>query len=624
MPHDSFLFQALIYLIAAVVSVPIAKRLGLGSVLGYLISGVVIGPFVLGLIGEDHDRVMHFAEFGVVMMLFIIGLELKPSRLWTLRGPILGLGGMQVMLTSMAGAIIAKLLGLPLSQAVAVGLIFAMSSTAIVLQSLEEKGWLKAPGGQSAFSVLLFQDIAVIPMLALLPLLATSQLISPQAVAETHSSGLHLVGWQQALLVIGVITAIIVTGQFLIRPVFRFIAESRLREMFTATALLIVIGIAVLMQSIGLSPALGTFLAGVVLADSEYRHELESDIEPFKGLLMGLFFISVGASIDFNLLFLKMGMILGIASALIGVKLIILLALGRFSKMRTGDNLLFAFSLSQGGEFGFVLFAFATQNRVLPADLANACILAIAISMLMTPFLLMAYEAISRLFLTKPDGTREPDKIDTTDNPVIIAGFGRFGQIIGRLLKANKIGTTVLDLDANQIEVLRHFGMKVFYGDVTRIDLLRAAGAEKAKLMIIAIDEPETSIELIKSVKSKFPHLKLLARAQDRAHAFELMRLGVQVVRREMFDSSLDLGVQALQLLGFRSYQALRAARTFKHHDEKMLQELLDISGDEKQYIAEARQRSRDVERLIQADHDDIELEQDKGWEAAPSQEKEE
>jgi monovalent cation:proton antiporter-2 (CPA2) family protein len=488
---NSFLFQAFVYLSAAVVSVPIAKRLGLGSVLGYLFAGIIIGPFVFKFVGMETETVLHFAEFGVVLMLFLIGLELQPSRLWKLRGPILGLGGLQVGITTMIIFLIGFLLGLGWKISLAIGLILALSSTAIVLQTLNEKGLIKTEAGQSSFSVLLFQDIAVIPMLAILPLLAAPIIGSiGQSGAQIHHGGFGveaLPGWQQAILVAVVIGTIIVVGRFLVRYVFRFIAETRLREIFTAFALFLVIGIALSMQLVGLSAALGTFLAGVVLADSEYRHELESNIEPFKGLLLGLFFISVGASIDFNLLQQEPYLILGLVVGLIVIKLVILFVLGFVFKMSMSQNFLFSFSLAQGGEFAFVLFSFASQNRVIPESISDTLILVVAVSMALTPVLMIFNEKLLQPRFSNLDEKPESDTIDEK-NIVIIAGFGRFGQIVGRLLHANNISTTVLDYKPSQIDMVRKFGYKVFYGDASRIDLLHSAGASEAKLFILAID----------------------------------------------------------------------------------------------------------------------------------------
>jgi monovalent cation:proton antiporter-2 (CPA2) family protein len=616
MSNEGFFFQAFVYLVAAVLSVPIAQRLGLGSVLGYLLAGVIIGPFVLGFVGNEGEDVMHFAEFGVVMMLFLIGLELQPELLWRLRLPILGLGGLQVLLTTLFFTGISLFFGLPWQMALAIGMILSLSSTAIVLQTLNEKGLAKTDGGQSSFSVLLFQDIAVIPMLALMPLLALEGAATAQnqVILVVATEGTGLPAWQQALLVIGTVVGIILGGRFLIRPIFRFIADTRLREMFTAMALLLVIGIALAMQQVGLSPALGTFVAGVVLADNEYRHELESDIEPFKGLLLGLFFISVGASIDFNLLLeqplLILGMVLGVAIA----KFIILFALGRFFRLEISQNLLFAFALAQGGEFAFVLFSFATQNRVLPSDVSEPLVAVVALSMVITPLLMIINEKLVQPRFIAAEVEREADEIDDNENPVIVLGFGRFGQIVGRLLIANGCRPTLLEHDPSQIDLLRRFGWKVFYGDASRLDLLHAAGAEQARLLVVAIDQPEKTLQIVDLVHKHFPHLKILARAVDRRHAYELIRRGVEVVERETFSSALDMGVEALKLLGVRSYRAHRAGRIFKFHDVQALQEMAEARGDESMLLARSRQLARDLEQLLQSDNRELTQEVDRAW----------
>ncbi len=625
MHNEGFFFQAFIYLTAAVLSVPIAKRLGLGSVLGYLIAGVIIGPFVLGLVGRQQEDVMHFAEFGVVMMLFLIGLELQPALLWRLRGPILGLGGLQVVVTTGAIALIAFLVGQPWQMAIAIGMALALSSTAIVLQTLNEKGLMKTEAGQASFSVLLFQDIAVIPMLALMPLLsrgASETVFASNAVilvaAETSSS---LSGWQQTLLVIGIVAGIIIVGRFLMRPVFRFIADTHLREMFTATALLLVVGTALAMQTVGLSPALGTFVAGVVLAESEYRHELETDIEPFKGLLLGLFFISVGASIDFNVLFRQPLFILGLVLGLIVLKGLILFVLGRFFEQSLSQNLLFATALAQGGEFGFVLFSFAQQSNVLPPSITAPLVVVVALSMGLTPLMMIVNEQlIQPQFRSLGEGDRQPDDIDDGETPVILAGFGRFGQVVGRLLIANGFRATILDHDPSHIEMLRKFGYKVFYGDSSRIDLLHAAGAQDAKLFVVAIDDPNKALHTIDMVRKHFPHLKILARAIDRRHSYELIRKGVEVIERETFESSLMMGIEALKLLGYRAYRAHRAARTFRKHDIQAMHDMAYLHGDESGLVARSHQLSSDLREILQSDDYDLPHEIDHAWDTTDRQ----
>jgi Kef-type K+ transport system membrane component KefB len=566
-------------------------------------------------------------KFGVVMMLFLVGLELQPSLLWQLRVPILGLGGLQVGVTALAAAAIALLFGLPWQMAVAVGLILAMSSTAIVLQTLNEKGVMKTDAGQSAFSVLLFQDIAVIPILALLPLLAFQDTASVSLLAsngaiviaaeQTAEHGASLPAWQQTLLVMLTVGGIIVAGRFLMRPIFRFIATTRLREIFTATALLLVVGIALAMQQVGLSPALGTFVAGVVLADNEYRHELESDIEPFKGLLLGLFFISVGASINFNLLIQEPLLILGLVVGLALVKGAVLFGLGRFFRLEISQSLLFAFALAQGGEFAFVLFSFATQNNVLTSAVAAPLVAVVALSMLLTPLIMILHDRFVEPRFISPDLEQEADEIDDNENPVIIAGFGRFGQIVGRLLLANGFTVTILDHNPAQIDMLRRFEWKIFYGDASRLDLLHAAGAERARLLVIAIDDRERILSIVHLARKHFPHLKILSRALDRRHAYELIRAGVDVIQRDTFGSSLDLGTEALKFLGFRSYKAQRAARMFKEHDEQAMREMATFEGDEKGLVARSRQMTKDLEQLLQTDNRGIYHEVDRAWDTS-------
>ncbi len=610
MHNDSFFFQALVYLTAAVVSVPIAKRIGLGSVLGYLIAGVVIGPSVFGLVGEEGQDIMHFAEFGVVMMLFVIGLELEPFLLWRMRKSIIGLGGLQVGITSVLFFSIALIIGINWQASLALGMILSLSSTAIVLQTMNEKGIMKSSSGQSSFSVLLFQDIAVIPMLAVFPLLAT-QVVQ---TGENHTIVGSLPGWAQTLVVLGAVALIIIGGRFLVRPALKFIAQTRMIEIFTAASLLIVIAIAVLMTQVGLSPALGTFLAGVVLANSEYRHELISDIEPFKGLLLGLFFISVGASINFNLIIESPILIISLVILLMTIKGLVLFVLGKFFRINTDQNLIFSVALSQVGEFGFVLFSFAAQTRLIDSNIINIMVAVVALSMAMTPIVIALNEKlILPRFGTKEKDDREPDLIDE-ENPVVIAGFDKFGNIIGRLLKANGINTTVLDFDSDRVEVLRKLGLKVYYGDASRHDLLLTAGADKAKIIVIAFDDPEKNLSLVSTVQKHFPHLKIVVRAIDRGDANKLLTSGVSDVYRESLDTSLRLGVDVMRMLGVRAHRAHRAAKTFLKHDENALRQLALIHKDRKQYLNTARQYISELEEIIRSDTSEPDLERDAGW----------
>ncbi len=612
MDQNSFLFQAMVYLAAAVVMVPLAKKIGLGSVLGYLLAGIIIGPALLGFIGEEGQDVMHFAEFGVVMMLFLIGLELEPSLLWKLRKPIAGLGGLQVLLSTIIIALIAIMFGLPWQQALAVGAGLALSSTAIVIQSLNEKGLMKTEAGQNSFSVLLFQDIAVIPMLALFPLLATLPITTgADHGTETLVDGLP--GWGKTIAVFIAVVLIILAGKYLIQPLLHIVAKTRLRELFTATALLLVVGIAVLMTQVGLSPALGTFLAGVILANSEFRHELESDIEPFKGLLLGLFFISVGASIDFTLIAEKPLLIAGLVFGLMTLKGLVLLALGKVFGMKTDQNILFAHALCQMGEFGFVLFSFTLGEGILPKEVVDILFAVVALSMAVTPLVLLLNERfIQPRFGTLESIEKEADNIEES-NPVIIAGFGHFGNTIGRFLRAHKIGTTILDHDSDRVDLLRKLGFKVYYGDATRYDLLHAAGAANAKIIIIAIDDTLKRLEMIDTIKKHFPNLRMLVRASNRFDAYDQMNAGMLHVYRETVDTALRTGVDALRFLGYRAYHAQRAARMFLKHDEHNLKRLAAIR-DNHQYIHTARELIEELEKTIQDDLQNAGVFDESGW----------
>ena len=615
MDQHSFLFQAMVYLAAAVIMVPIAKKLGLGSVLGYLLAGIIIGPAVMGFIGNEGEDIMHFAEFGVVMMLFIIGLELEPKLLWRLRKTIVGMGGLQVLLTTVALTGLGTGFGMPWQQSLALGMILSLSSTAIVLQTLNEKNLMKTSAGQSSFSVLLFQDIAVIPMLALFPLLATLPIANSDAQAHaTDNLVSGLPTWAQALVVLGSVAAIIVAGRFLTRPLFRIVASTRLREMFTATALLLVVGIAVLMAQVGLSPALGTFLAGVVLANSEYKHELESNIDPFKGLLLGLFFIAVGASIDFELITQDPMRIFGLVLGLMLVKGLVLFVLGKLFKLKLDQNLIFTFALSQVGEFAFVLFSFSLQSGILSDGTIDTMIAVVAISMALTPLLILLNEKVFQPGIAAAElgEEREADQIDE-HNPVIVAGFGHFGNTTGRFLRAHNIGMTILDNNVERVELLRKMGIKVFYGDASRYELLQSAGADKAKLIIITIEPPEKRLEMIETIKKHFPNLRMLVRAENRFDAYDQMNAGMLHVYRETVDTALRVGVDVMRFLGYRTYAAQRAARTFLRLDELNLKKLASIKDDD-EYIVTARENIEELEKIIQQDSNQIANSVDKGW----------
>tara|TARA_R110002020_G_scaffold47752_3_gene136099 strand:- start:4327 stop:6198 length:1872 start_codon:yes stop_codon:yes gene_type:complete len=578
-----FLLLAFVFLVAGVFSVPIATRMGLGSVLGYLIAGIVISP-VLALLHVDVLSIQHFAEFGVVMMLFLVGLELEPKLLWQMRARLLGLGGAQVAGTALIVMLAAMAFGQPWTVSLAIGLVLSLSSTAIVLQTLNEKGLMKSDGGQSSFSVLLFQDIAVIPMLALIPLLALPELAAMQHTAAAghgadeagHGLTISLVaglnGWQTMLVTLAAVGAVVGVGSYLTRPLFRFIAGSQLRELFTATALLMVVGIALLMSLVGLSPALGTFLAGVVLANSEYRHELESDIDPFKGLLLGVFFMSVGAGINFGLLADNLLLIVALTLGLMGAKAAVLYGLAMAFKLRGGDRWLFALGLAQAGEFGFVLLSFTVANAVIPAVVADQLLLVVALSMLLTPALFILYDRVIAPKFVEAEG-READTFDE-DNHIIIAGRGRMGGLIERMLGAAGYKSTVIDFNSRRIETLGRFGFKVYYGDATRPDLLHAAGVANAKLFIIAIDDREHITELTKYLIQTYPRLHVMARAVDRDHVYDLWIAGCRDIIRETYDSSIRMGRSAFEALGIKSEHARAMADAFDRMDRASMLEV--------------------------------------------------
>ena len=602
-----FFIQAFIYLAAAVLAVPVARRLGLGSALGYLLAGVIIGPYLLGLVGEEGQDVMHFAEYGVVLMLFLVGLELQPSVLWRMRVPIVGLGGLQVVITAIVIGVICLSSGYAWQTAVVIGLVLSLSSTAIVLQTLDEKGWMKTEAGQNSFSVLLFQDIAVIPMLAVIPFLAIPEFFNGEQISYTASAASERPGWLNAVLVVVVVAGIIVAGRFLTRPVFQYIAKTRSHEIFIATALLLVVGISLATSAVGLSPALGTFLAGVLMAESEFRHQLEASIEPFKGLLLGLFFISVGVSIDLDLVVSNPVLIFAMVLGLVAIKFAILLVLGRVFKLQIADNLMFSFALAQGGEFAFLLLSFALQSHSINLVIANHLIMVVVLSMMLTPLAIIFLEKYIQPRLAKTFDQREDDEIDQHDNPVIIAGYGRFGQIVSRLLKASGFESTLLDHDAGQIELTGRYGNKVFYGDASRGELLKAAGAEHARLLVIAIDDQEKTVKMTRVAKMEFPHIKVLARAFDRTHAYELIDAGADFIARETFGSAMAVGEEALRMLGHTDQRAKRLAATFDKHDTEGMYRLHEVWGDEHEYGLRIRQNLENLEQVLRADLEDSE-----------------
>ncbi|SEG63590.1 glutathione-regulated potassium-efflux system protein KefB [Vibrio hangzhouensis] len=579
---SDFLQSSVIFLSAAVVAVPIAQRFGLGSVLGYLLAGVAIGPWGLGLI-SDVDEILHFAEFGVVLLLFLIGLELNPKKLWQMRVPILGLGGAQVVITTLALSSIAYLFNLSWQTSLAIGMGLALSSTAIALRVIEEQGLAGGETGQSGFAVLLFQDIAVIPMLALLPVLAG------------NTTG----NWADILWMLAGILGLLVAGHYLIRPLFRYVVMSGVRELFTVAALLLVVGIAAFMQKLGLSMALGTFLAGVLLAESEYRHELEIAIEPFKGLLLGLFFIAVGMAVNLGLLISEPFKVLMAVVSLVIIKGLLLYVLARLFGIRPKARSKMAAILSQGGEFAFVIFTAASNQGLLPAEESAFLLVVVSLSMVTTPLLLMAQKKWFEKSLNQEQETSIKTDVKDRQPRVIIAGFGRFGQIVGRLMYANKVKITVLESDASQIHLLRKYGYKVFYGDATQVDLLRAAGADKAEAIIVCTDSPEEIMEVVDLCHKHFPKLKVLARARSRVEAYQLMNHGVNCYSRETFLGALDLGRQALVELGFHPYEAKRAEAHFRKLDNAMLKELLPQHSEDKQLAQRAKEARKELEEIF-------------------------
>jgi len=586
----SFLSQAALFLAAAVVAVPISRRLGLGSVLGYLAAGATIGPWGLRLV-SGVDNILHFAEFGVVLLLFVIGLELHPARLWTMRRPVFGLGGIQVVLTASIIAGAALLFGVEWRTAIAVGLGLSLSSTAFALQVMAEKGQLTTRHGRTAFSILLFQDLAAIPILALLPLLSPQQ----QGAAGLTDTLLS------AATVAGVVGAVVVLGRFALRHALRLVVRARIREVFTACALLTVTGMALLMDSIGLSMALGAFLAGVLLADSEFRPALEADIDPFKGLLLGLFFIAVGMSVNFGLLATVPGLVLALVLGLVALKFAVLFALGRLSGHDRRASLQLAVAISQGGEFAFVIFNIAVGAGVMPQATSDLLILVVTFSMAITPLLALLVERL--LIARRADASARPyDVAPSEENQVIIAGFGRYGQIVGRILQARKIGFTALESSPEQVDFVARFGNKVYYGDASRLDLLRAAKADKAVLFVLAVEDVEASVRTAETVTRHFPNLHILARARNRNHAMRLMDAGVTDIWRETYYSSLATARSLLIRLGLSDYDAERTVQTFKEHDERHLVEQFSLDRDDANLVAKAREWAKELEEIFERD----------------------
>lgn len=595
---EGFLPQAVVYILAAIICVPIAKRLGMGSVLGYLIAGILIGPYLLGFLSEGED-IMHKAEFGVVMMLFLIGLELEPKNLWKMRDLIIRVGLSQVLISSVLIFGIGMVLGFAWQISLTIGLSMALSSTAIVLQSLKEKNQMESPTGKLSFGVLLMQDIAVIPILAVLPLLVIAGVTTGSGEAESHGLIDNFPGWAQTLFIFGAIGLVILLGRFAFGPLLNWVAKTRLRELFTASALLIVVGIALLMELVGLSPALGTFLAGVVLANSPYKHALESDLDPFKGLLLGLFFMAVGATINFNLIANNATTILSATLGVIALKALILFIIGKRKKLSNSQNLSFAIGLSQVGEFSFVTYAFALQLGIFDGETSDFLMAITALSMTITP-LLMVF--LDKVLIPKMDRVQEDEKemdeIEVKRN-VILLGFSHFGSTLGRFLRANGIEATVLDYNPDQVDFLRKMGFKVYFGDATRLDLLQAAGAEEADILISAIKDTEVNVKLVELCKKHFPKLEVMVRAKNRVDAYELMEMGVENIYREHLDTSIRMGEDVLKKLGFRAHTVHRLAQSFREYDESALKILVNYKNDRKEYISKVKKQIESQEALL-------------------------
>lgn len=578
-----------IFLAAAVVAVAVFRRLGLGSVLGYLAAGALIGPSGLGLVGHVEET-LRFAELGVVLLLFIIGLELQPTRLWKMRNAVFGLGSAQVGVT--AGLVIAAalLVGAKLPAAIAIGVGLAMSSTAIATQILGEKNELGTPHGRGAFGILLFQDVAAIPALALIPLLG---------VHESHGAHGPVV---QLAIDVGVITALVVGGRYLLRPGFRFIAQSRSHELSTASALLVVLGTAIVMHAVGLSMALGAFIAGVVLADSEYRHELEANIEPFKGLLLGLFFMAVGMSANLGILLTRPLTVIGLAVLVLVVKFGVLFALGRFAELTNRQATSLGVAISQGGEFAFVIFAVAATAKVMERPTIELLVVVVTLSMVATPFMFRIRDAITKRLDARSAPKREYDEIHDEGSRVIIAGFGRFGQIVGRILRLQKIPFTALDASATHVDFLRKFGNRIHYGDASRVDLLRAAHADRASVFVLAIDDFEASMRTLEVVQENFPGLRVVARARNRQHAYALLGAGVELVIRESFAGSLEAARLALVELGIDDSAARRTVTKFAEYDDALVKKTFPFREDEKALVESAKKYATELESILEDD----------------------
>lgn len=613
----NILFEAIVFLAGAIICVPLAKRFGLSSVLGYLLAGILIGPYILGFVREEGDDILHFAEFGVVMMLFLIGLEIEPRNFWKMRKTILGMGGTQVVLTTLVAFLLFMAIGFDWKVSLTISMAVALSSTAISLQTIKEKGLFDTTYGASSFSILLFQDIIVIFMLGALPLLSNME---HTAVSDDHGEATNLLEnlplWLQTLAIISSVVAVVVAGRYLIVPMLRQVAATRVRELLTASALLIVLGIAYLMELVGLSPALGAFLGGVVLANSEFKHELESTLEPFKGLLLGLFFMAVGASINFVVIGNNPLMIGALLIAVILLKAIVLFIVGALFKLQLDQRLLLTVGLAQIGEFAFVLLSFAFQLHILDRTQMDMMLVITALTMTLTPILGIINE---RLILprvgTKEYEDRPVDHIAKM-HKVILVGFGHFGSTVGRFLRAHGIEATILDLDSNRVDLLRKMGFEVYYGDATRTDLLESAGIEEADILIVAIDNPDTTNQLVELVRKKYPQVKLMVRAQNRYDAYELINKGVENIYRESLDTSVKLASDVLHLMGFRKYTLHRQAQIFIKSDEASLLRLAKQPRNSEDYIFKAKEEIAMQEQLLEEDWKRGLIEHDQHWDS--------
>lgn len=613
----SILFEAIVFLLGAIICVSIAKKLGLSSVLGYLMAGVLIGPYVLGFIGEEGEDILHFAEFGVVVMLFLIGLEIEPKNFWNMRKTIAGMGGLQVAATIILSYLFFYTIGFSWKISLVISMAVALSSTAIAMQTIKEKGLMETTFGTSAFSILLFQDIIVIFMLGAIPLLSSS---NTDVDANTHDSTGNLLdslplGYQTLAIILSVVL-IIVAGRYLIVPMLRKVAQTGVRELLIASALLIVFSISFLMEYVGLSPALGAFLGGVVLSSSEYKHELESTLEPFKNLLLGLFFIAVGASINFVVIAKIPFTIGGILLAVMIIKALVLWITARVFSLKLDQKLLLTFSLAQIGEFAFVLLSFAFQLKILGQEQMDIMLVITALTMTLTPVI----SIINERFILPKMGTKESikrpmDHIAKTQN-VILVGFGHFGSTVGRFLRSHGIEATILDQDSNRVDFLRKMGFEVYYGDATRIDLLESAGIAQAKILICAIDNPAVTKKVTQLVKENYPHVELMIRAKNRYDAYELLNMGIENIYRESLDTSLALAKDVLSKLGFRKYTLTRQVQNFIKYDESSLRRLASEPKQDESYIFKARKELEEQEKLLNADFERGVVEYDNHWDS--------